>query len=102
MDAQFNILNSLVAQNKASSSQMEKQMSGELAVEAYKEQMIKAEQEMQNSPGEFAAAQKAYYTQKYGLSGYQDFKEKDAEKKMEQYGKKKHNFLKKKSIHLKI
>jgi hypothetical protein len=89
MNAQFNILNSLIAQNKASSSQMEKQMSGELAIEAYKAQMIKAEQEIQNSPGEFKAAQKAYYTRKYGLSGYQDFKEKDAQKKMEQYGKNK-------------
>ena len=89
MDAQFNVLNNLIAQNKASSAQMENTMSGELAIQAYKEQMIKAEQEIQNSPGELAAAQKAYYTQKFGLSGYQDFKEKEAEKKMEQYGKEK-------------
>jgi hypothetical protein len=89
MDAQFNILNSIIAQNKASSSQMRKQMSGELAIKAYEDQMIKAKQEIQNSPGELAAAQKAYYTQKYGLAGYQDFKEKNAEKEMEQYGKNK-------------
>ena len=62
-------------------------MSGEFAIQAYKDQMIKAEQEMQNSPGEFKAAQKAYLIQKYGLSGYQDFKEKEAKKKMDQFGK---------------
>ena len=39
------------------------------------------------------AAQKAYYTQKYGLSGYQDFKEKEAEKKMEKFGKDKSNLF---------
>jgi len=87
MDAQFNVLNSIIAQNKASSAEMEKRMSGEFAIQAYKDQMIKAEQEMQNSPGEFKAAQKAYLIQKYGLSGYQDFKEKEAKKKMDQFGK---------------
>ena len=93
MDAQFNVLNNLIAQNKASSAQMVKQMSGQLAIQAYKNQMIKAEQEIQNAPGELAAAQKAYYTQKFGLTGYQDFKEKEAEKKMEQFGKDKSNLF---------
>ena len=94
MDAKFaNVLNSIIAQNQASSAEMEKRMSGQIVTQAYKDQMIKAKQQMQNSPGEFKAAQKAYYTQKYGLSGYQDFKEKEAEKKMEKFGKDKSNLF---------
>tara|TARA_Y100000992_G_scaffold301426_1_gene272308 strand:- start:1368 stop:2105 length:738 start_codon:yes stop_codon:yes gene_type:complete len=83
MDAQFDVLNNLIAQNKASSSEMRKRMSGEFATQAYKDQMINAEQQIQNAPGELEAAQKAYYTSKFGLSGYQDFLEKEAEKKVD-------------------
>ena len=60
MDAQFDVLNNLIAQNKASSSEMRKRMSGEFATQAYKDQMINAEQQIQNAPGELEAAQKAF------------------------------------------
>ena len=59
MDAKFaNVLNSIIAQNQASSAEMEKRMSGQIVTQAYKDQMIKAKQEMENSPGEFKAHKK--------------------------------------------
>ena len=52
MDAKFaNVLNSIIAQNQASSAEMEKRMSGQIAIQAYEDQMIKAEQQKENSPG---------------------------------------------------
>ena len=51
MDAQFNVLNDIIAQNRASSAEMEKRMSGQIAIQAYEDQMIKAEQKCKNSLG---------------------------------------------------
>jgi hypothetical protein len=93
MDAQFNVLNNLIAQNRASSDEMMKKMSGELEIQAYKNQMIKAQQEIRNAPGELKAAEKAYLTKKYGITGYQDYKEKEAEKEMESYGEDKSKYF---------
>lgn len=86
--SQFDTLNKIISQNKASSERMLKQMSGQNELDAYKSQMIKAKQEIINAPRELKAAEKAYFTKKFGLSGYQDYKETKAKQEINKQTKK--------------
>ena len=80
MDAQFAVLNQIIAQNKASSKEMKAATSGQAQIDTYETQMINARNKVNQSPGELKAAQKAYYIAVGGLSKYQDFKESQAKK----------------------
>jgi len=66
-------LSSMIKQNAASQADMLMQTQNKVAIAAYKQQIEEAQNKIQNAPGELAAAEKAYYTAKFGLSGYKNF-----------------------------
>ena len=66
-------LSSMIKQNAANQADMLMQTQNKAAIATYKQQIEDAQNKIQNAPGELAAAEKAYYTAKFGLSGYKNF-----------------------------